>query len=141
MNMEVPKMNTLRIAVPSQSPGGLTGERSEHFGHCDLFTLVDMSAGNITHIQTVDNVAHGAGGCMMPVKLLQDHNVHVIVVAGMGARPLQGFAEAGIEVFFAPSHPYQDVKSLVEGMLRNEFPLMQPEQACQGHGNCHHHVS
>lgn len=134
-------MKTLRIAVPSISPGGLTGKRSEHFGHCDLFTLMDMSAGNISQIQTVDNVAHGAGGCLMPVKLLQDHNVHGIVVSGMGARPLQGFAKAGIEVFFAPKHPYQDVKSLVKGMFRNEFPLMQAEQACHGQGKCYHHNS
>jgi predicted Fe-Mo cluster-binding NifX family protein len=136
--MEVLKMDTTRIAVPSQSPGGLAGERSEHFGHCDLFTLVDMSEGNITRIQTVDNVEHAAGGCMMPVKLLQDHNVHVLVVSGMGARPLQGFAEVGIQVFFAPNeHPYQDVKSLVEGMSRDEFSVMHPEQSCQGHSNCH----
>ncbi len=93
-------MDTTRIAVPSQSPGGLTGERSEHFGHCDLFTLVDMSEGNITKIQTVDNVAHAAGGCMMPVKLLQDHNVHVLVVSGMGARPLQGVCGGRYSGFF-----------------------------------------
>ena len=72
-------MNTLRIAVPSQSSEGLTSKRSEHFGHCDFFTLVDIADGEINQIKTVDNVAHGAGGCMMPVKLLQDHNVHILV--------------------------------------------------------------
>ncbi|NOQ66946.1 MAG: dinitrogenase iron-molybdenum cofactor biosynthesis protein [Desulfobacterales bacterium] len=132
-------MDTTRIAVPSQSPGGLTGARSEHFGHCDLFTLVDISEGEITNIQTVDNVVHGAGGCMMPVKLLQDNKVHILVVSGMGARPLQGFAEVGIQVFFAPKYPYQDVKSLVEGISRSELSIMHVEQACQGHGDCHHH--
>ncbi|KPK24080.1 MAG: hypothetical protein AMJ61_14280 [Desulfobacterales bacterium SG8_35_2] len=130
-------MKTIRIAVPSQSPGGLPGKRSEHFGHCDLFTLVDISEGNITQIKTVDNVAHGTGGCMMPVKLLQDHNVHMIVVSGLGARPLQGFAKAGIKVLFAPKHPYRDVQELIEGLSRNEFTAMQEKQACQGHGKCH----
>ena len=134
--MEVSKMETIRIAVPSQSPGGLPGKRSEHFGHCDLFTLVDMSEGNITRIKTVDNAGHGAGGCMMPVKLLQDHNVHMIVVSGMGARPLQGFAKAGIKVLFAPKHSCRDVQALIEGVSRNEFAAMQAEQACQGHGKC-----
>jgi predicted Fe-Mo cluster-binding NifX family protein len=130
-------MKTMRIAVPSQTSEGLTSKRSEHFGHCDFFTLVDMSHGEISQIHTVENVAHGAGGCMMPVKLLQDHKVHILVVSGMGARPLKGFAEVGIEVFFAPKHHYQDVKSLVEGIFRNEFELMNAEQACQGHGSCH----
>jgi predicted Fe-Mo cluster-binding NifX family protein len=130
-------MNTLRIAVPSQSSEGLTSKRSEHFGHCDFFTLVDIADGEINQIKTVDNVAHGAGGCMMPVKLLQDHNVHILVVSGMGARPLQGFTDVGIMVFYAPQHPYQDVKSLVEGLSRNEFTVMNAGQACQGHGSCH----
>lgn len=104
------------MLFPLSILGGVEGKRSEHFGHCDLFTLVDISDGEIIKIQTLDNVAHGAGGCMVPVKLLQDNNVHMIVVSGMGANPLQGFAEADIEVFFAPKAPYQDVKSLLEGM-------------------------
>ena len=31
-----------RIAVPSIDEGGLNGQRSGHFGHCDVFTLVDV---------------------------------------------------------------------------------------------------
>ena len=129
-------MKILRIAVPSKTREGMASIRSEHFGHCDYFTLVDLQNGVVHRILTVENVGHGAGGCMVPVKLLQDHNVHVLIVSGMGARPLQGFAAAGIEVFFAPNH-LQDVKSLVEGLFLSEFALMDEKQACQGHGSCH----
>jgi predicted Fe-Mo cluster-binding NifX family protein len=83
----------------------------------------------------VENAVHG--NCKQPVKLLRKHNVNSLIVSGIGARPLAGFAEEGITVFFAPGQPYQDVNSLMEAMMRGEFPLMTPEQACMGHGGCH----
>ena len=36
-----------RIAVPSLGSGGLDGQRSQHFGHCEAFTLVDVENGEI----------------------------------------------------------------------------------------------
>jgi predicted Fe-Mo cluster-binding NifX family protein len=128
-----------RIAVPSNNPGGLEGGRSEHFGHCDLFTLVDVENGKVVGVDTVASVAHGAGGCMEPVGMLKEHGVHVIVVAGMGARPLQGFAQVGIEVYFAARHAFVTVAEVVSGMVENKLILMEPAQACQGHGDCHGH--
>ena len=132
-------MNIKRIAVPSNNPGGIDGERSDHFGHCDLFTLVDINEGEIAQVETVDNIAHGAGGCMMPIKLLKDQNVDAIVVGGIGAKPLQGFSDVGIDVFFASQQNYRIVKDAVDGMLKDQLTLMDPSQACQGHGDCHDH--
>lgn len=130
-------MNMKRIAVPSNNPGGIDGERSDHFGHCDLFTLVDINEGVIVRVETLDNVDHGAGGCMMPIKLLKDQKVDAIVVGGIGARPLQGFSKVGIDVFFASQQHYRIVKDAVDGMLNGRLTLMEPSQACQGHGKCH----
>lgn len=31
------------IAIPTNAPGGLKGQRSSHFGHCDVFIVIDMS--------------------------------------------------------------------------------------------------
>jgi len=130
-------MGKKRIAVPSNNPGGLEGVRSDHFGHCDLFTLVDIENGKVVGVNTVASVAHGAGGCMEPVGMLKEHGVHAIVVAGMGARPLQGFAQVGIEVYFAARQAFATVDAVVSGMVENKLILMDPTQACQGHGDCH----
>jgi len=127
-------MNTLRIAVPSQSSDGLTSKRSEHFGHCEIFTLVDISENTVTGVQHIENTPHGS--CMMPVKLLQDHKVDTLIVSDIGAKPLEGFIRNGITVFFAPTDPYQDVNSLIKGMMQEKFSLMKPEQSCKGHGSC-----
>jgi len=130
-------MDKKRIAVPSNNPGGLEGGRSEHFGHCDLFTLVDLENGKGVGVNTVPSVAHGAGGCMEPVGVLKEHGVHAILVAGMGARPLQGFAQVGIEVYFAARHAFETVAEVVSGMVENKLILMDPTQACKGGGKCH----
>ncbi|MGV1099855.1 NifB/NifX family molybdenum-iron cluster-binding protein [Thiovibrio sp. JS02] len=132
-------MRKKRIAIPSNNPGGLACERSEHFGHCDLFTLVDIENGRITGVNTVANVEHGAGGCMAPVGMLREHGVDAIVVAGMGARPLRGFADVGIDVYFAAQQAFAMVEDAVAGMLADRLILMEPTQACQGQGNCHGH--
>jgi predicted Fe-Mo cluster-binding NifX family protein len=65
-------IESLRLAVPSNNPGGLEAGRSDHFGHCDLFTLVDIRDNKIVEVETVSNQEHGAGGCMVPVQFLKD---------------------------------------------------------------------
>jgi len=39
-------MARVRIAIPSEGEGGLDGMRSGHFGHCDVFTFVDLEDGD-----------------------------------------------------------------------------------------------
>ena len=34
-------MNT-QIAIPSSHPGGLDSQLGAHFGHCDVYTLVEV---------------------------------------------------------------------------------------------------
>ncbi|OQY43679.1 MAG: hypothetical protein B6240_11940 [Desulfobacteraceae bacterium 4572_87] len=40
-----------RIAIPSMGTGGLDGERSGHFGHCDVFTFVDVEGGEVKQVR------------------------------------------------------------------------------------------
>ena len=43
-----PYADRLRVAVPSEAPGGLDSARSGHFGRSPYFTLVDIVDGEIT---------------------------------------------------------------------------------------------
>jgi predicted Fe-Mo cluster-binding NifX family protein len=70
--------------------GGLDGERSGHFGHCDVFTLVDVEDGEVKQVSTIANEEHVQGGCMVPVNLLASHNVNALIVGGIGMRPADG---------------------------------------------------
>ena len=131
-------MTTQKIAVPSNAPGGLEGERSEHFGHCDLFTIVTMLEKEIIAVETLTPPPHGPGGCLAPISLLKEQQIDAIVVSGMGKRPLAGFQEAGIEVLWAPKESSTTVNAVIAGLQENHFQAMAPVQACTGH-NCHAH--
>ena len=63
-------MQNGRIAIPSNGEGGLKGTRAGHFGHCDVFTFVDVKEGKIEKVTTLANQEHVQGGCMVPVNLL-----------------------------------------------------------------------
>ncbi len=128
---------SLVFAVPSNNPGGLEAARSDHFGHCDVFTVINVKDGEVSEVGTIENQEHGAGGCMVPVQFLKSKDVEAIVVGGIGARPLQGFVEVGIEVFYADRNAAQTVGSVVDGMLKGQFPVIRADQACTGHANCH----
>lgn len=129
----------MRVAIPTNHPGGMEGVRSDHFGQCDVFTIVDLdSDNNVTTVETVANQAHGAGGCMVPVTILKDANVEAIVVGGMGARPMQGFTEVGITVYFADITRIIDVQEVIDHLNQNNLPVMHGDQACKGGTDCHH---
>jgi len=129
----------MRLAIPTNSPGGLQAVRSDHFGHCDIFTMVDLDdQKEITQVTTIENGDHEAGGCMVPVKILQDAGAEAIVVGGMGARPMQGFVEAGITVYFADRSNMKTVQDIVRGFSASQLPTMHADQVCKGSGDCHH---
>ena len=128
-------MKNGRIAVPTDGEGGLNGIRSQHFGHCDVFTLIDVENGTIKGESKLSNIDHGHGGCMVPVKLLANNDVNAIIVAGIGRRPLAGFNELGIDVFVDTEDP--KIKPTIEKFLRDEIKKMDMDEACGGGGNCH----
>lgn len=130
-------MKTLKLVVPTNKPGGMEAERSDHFGHCDLFTVINLKDGEIAGVETFGNIEHGAGGCMVPVKHMKDQGVDAMVVGGMGMRPLQGFNEVGVDVYYAGREEYLNVQAVVEAFLQDKLPVMQSSNACQGGTACH----
>jgi predicted Fe-Mo cluster-binding NifX family protein len=127
-------MKNGRIAVPSMHKGGLDGVRSGHFGHCDVFTLIDVKEGEIVDVKIVDNMEHVQGGCMMPVNLLASHNVNALIVGGIGMRPLMGFKQVGIEVYHDAERP--DIRPVVEDLIQGKLVQIRNDQVCGG-GGCH----
>ena len=121
-----------RIAVPSVGTGGLDGERSGHFGHCDVFTLVDVEGGEVKQVSTIANEAHVQGGCMVPVNLLASHNVNALIVGGIGMRPLMGFKQVGVDVFYDATRP--QIRPVVEDLIAGKLQMIGDDQVCGGGG-------
>jgi len=125
-----------RIAIPSVAPGGLDGERSGHFGHCDMFTFVDVENGEVKKVSTIPNGDHEQGGCMVPVNLLAEHKVNALIVGGIGMRPLMGFKQVGVEVFYVATRP--QIRPVVEDLIAGKLPMIGDDQVCGGGGgDCH----
>ena len=123
-------MENGRIAIPSTDKGGLDGQRSGHFGHCDVFTLVDVEGGKIKGVTTISNQSHVQGGCMVPVNLLAENKVNVLIVGGIGMRPLMGFRQVGIDVYHDAERP--EIRPVVEDMIAGKLPIISDDQVCGG---------
>lgn len=125
-------MAVVRLAIPSEGEGGLDGMRAGHFGHCDVFTCVDIEDGKIGAVRIVANKEHVQGGCMVPVQLLAQEGVNAIVVGGIGMRPLMGFRQMGIEVYHDAER--RDIRPVVEDFAAGTLTLIGDHQVCGGGG-------
>ena len=121
-----------KIAIPSQTPGGLDAGLGAHFGHCDLYTVVTVENGTIEQIEVIPNVPHQQGGCMAPVQHLAGNGVNRLIAGGMGLRPLMGFNQMGIEVYFGGES--RTVGEAVQAMLAGKLPQFQQDHTCGGCG-------
>lgn len=118
------------IAIPSISPGGLEAPVGAHFGHCDLYTLVTAENGSVSDVKVIPNVPHQQGGCMAPVQYLANNGVTQMIAGGMGLRPLMGFNQMGISVYFGGDA--QTVGEAVQAMLAGKLSEFKQEQTCGG---------
>jgi predicted Fe-Mo cluster-binding NifX family protein len=125
-------MAKVRIAVPSDGAGGLDGVRAGHFGHCDVFTLIDVEDGVIREVSILQNEEHVQGGCMVPVQLLARNQVQQLVVGGIGMRPLMGFRQVGIDVYYDGER--HQIRPVVEDLISGKLPIIGNDQVCGGGG-------
>lgn len=118
------------IAIPSSQPGGLEAALGAHFGHCDLYTLVTVDGDDIQDVEVIPNVPHQQGGCMAPVNYLAQHGVAELIAGGMGMRPLMGFNQVGIEVFYGANS--QTVGEAVDAAIAGTLQRFSQEHTCGG---------
>ncbi len=122
-------MNTV-LAIPSANPGGLDASIDAHFGHCALYTVVEIEEGKVKDVRTMPSCPHEQGGCMAPVNYLADNKVQALISGGMGMRPLMGFNQVGIAVYHSSGAP--SVGSAVEAFLGQKLSLFTPSHTCGG---------
>lgn len=126
-------MTMVRVAFPSEGNGGLDGRRAGHFGHCDVFTCIDVEEGRIKGISILPNREHVQGGCMVPVNLLAENRVDALVVGGIGLRPLMGFRQVGIEVYYDAERI--EIRPVIEDFIAGILPKINDHQVCGGGGS------
>lgn len=128
------------VALPSDAPGGLDARLGAHFGHCDMFTLVEVEDGKIGEAKIIPSIPHEHGGCMAPVNYLSQQGVKALIAGGMGMRPLMGFNHVGIDVYH--NGGLATVKEALQAFADGKLLQFSQNMTCgggQGHdGGCQH---
>ena len=121
----------MRVVIPTSTPDGLLAKRGAHFGKAPFYVIVDIENGEIKDIDFVQNPGHAGGACGNAVMNIKNLGADALIVSGIGARPLMGFKEAGIKVYFDNVSP--SVGETVEKFLKGEIEEIKPENACGIH--------
>jgi predicted Fe-Mo cluster-binding NifX family protein len=125
----------MRIAIPSEAPGGIQATVSDHFGHCAAFTVVEVDGTGLASLTVIPNPDHESGDCLALLRLLREARTDVLVVAGIGRRPLVAAERAGIDV--GSSEGAQTVADVVELIRRGRLRRFDASNVCGGGGHCH----
>ncbi|MFR3458116.1 MAG: NifB/NifX family molybdenum-iron cluster-binding protein [Bilophila wadsworthia] len=102
-----------------------------HFGHCDIYTIVQIEDGAIKSVGNSAQRATPAGRLPRPCAASCSHGV-TAPAGGMGMRPLMGFQQAGVSVYYAGNYP--TVGLAVQAFLDASSPPSPPEFT-RGGGN------
>ena len=120
----------MKIVVPSMKPGGMDADVSAHFGHCEVFTLVELEGKKVKNASLLENPEEH--DCMVPVDLMVKRGVKTVLIGGIGRGPLIGMQDAGIAVYIGATGKVKDaISDYQEGQLR----LAKADDVCHG---CHH---
>jgi len=114
------------------SMDGLDSDVCAHFGSCEYFTIVEVSGKTVAEVEQIGNGSEdGQHNCAAPAIALKSSGVHVVLVSGIGGRPLLSLAEKGIKVYAGAVGKVSDaIQDYNEGLLQ--------ELSGTGTCSCHH---
>lgn len=115
----------MKIAIATDK-----GKVSGHFGHCEGFTMYEISKDEVLGNEFVPNPGHRPG--FLPV-FLKEKGIDVIISGGMGATAQQLFSDNGIQVIVGISGECDNViEDYINGNLESTGEVCE-EHAHEGH--------
>lgn len=103
---------------------------AQHFGRCEMYTLVDIEEGKEVKRDTVNCPEHQPG--LLPA-YLSKFNITHIIAGGMGPKAQDLFAENNIEVILGVSGSLEEViERFIKGNLTGGDSLCDhgPDHVC-----------
>jgi len=103
----------MKLAIPTNS-----GKLCLHFGHCDVFTFIEVDEVSKTIISKEELTPPPHEPGILPPWVAK-HGAKVIIAGGMGSRAQQLFAGEGIKVIVGAKeeHPEKLVLDYLKGNL------------------------
>ncbi len=127
----------MKIAIPT-----LEGKLCGHFGHCETFSFVEVNP-ETKEILSIKTDAPEEGVSCQSASWVAAQGANIVLVGGIGGRPLNSFEQNGVEVI--TGCPELDIKEIVQLYLDNTIVCGEnacggkEHHHCGGHGEGHHH--
>ena len=90
----------MRLVFPTDEEMGYLSKRGAHFGKAKFYTVVTIENRKIVDVEVIPNPGHSGGACGNAVGNILSLNPDALIVSGIGASPSQGFARAGLDLYF-----------------------------------------
>ena len=109
----------MRLVFPTDENMGYLSKRGAHFGKAKFYTIVTIEEDKIIDVEAVANPGHSGGACGNAVTNIMSLEPDALIVSGIGGSPAQGFAQAGLDLYFDQSSPTVEVSvaMLIAGKL------------------------
>lgn len=120
----------MRLVFPTNENEGYLSKRGAHFGKAKFYTIVTVKDGAITDVEGLQNPGHDSSACGDAVTNIMSFKPDALIVGGIGGRPAQGFAEAGLDVYFDQASA--TVQDSLKMFLSNKL------EKSSGQGTCSH---
>ena len=118
----------MRLIFPTDENMGYLSKRGAHFGKAKFYTIVTLEDNKIVDVESVANDGHGAGACSNAVNNIMSLKPDALIVSGIGKGPAQGFAKAGLDVYFDQSSP--TVQKSIELFIAGKLEKSVGEGTC-----------
>jgi len=110
----------MRVVFPTDENMGYLSKRGAHFGKAKFYTIITLEDNKMVNVEGIPNGGHGAGACGNAVSNIMSLNPDALVVGGIGGSPAEGFAKAGLDVYFDTQSAtvQQSVEQFIQGLLQ-----------------------
>ena len=121
----------MRLVFPTDENMGYLSKRGAHFGKAKFYTIIILENNKIVDVEVQENPGHSGGACGNAVTNIMSLNPDALIVGGIGASPAQGFANAGLNLYFDQSSPTVEVS--VEMFIAGKLEKSSGNGTCSTH--------
>ncbi|OQX57840.1 MAG: dinitrogenase iron-molybdenum cofactor biosynthesis protein [Helicobacteraceae bacterium 4484_230] len=121
----------MRLVFPTDENMGYLSKRGAHFGKAKFYTVITIENEKIANVEGIANPGHSGGACGNAVTNIMSLNPDALIVSGIGGSPAQGFAKAGLDLYFDTVSP--TVEKSIERFNRGELEKSSGNGTCSTH--------
>lgn len=108
----------MKIAIPTDSEGGISGIVFNHFGMAPTYTIIEIIDNEVKDVEILDNTSDHFGGSESPVDLLLKKNVGIVICSNLGPHAMVTLRDLGFDMFFTKREKVRDVlDKFIDGKL------------------------